>query len=259
MSFTDPELTCDALLGGRVRLLQPRRGYRAATDPVFLAAACPARPGQVVLDLGCGAGAAALCLAARVTGLQMHGLERQPAYAALARRNAEAAGVPLQVHEGDLRAMPAALRALNADHVLANPPFFPPEAPPAADPGRDAAQREDAAPADWIAAALRRLRPGGRLTLIHRTERLTALLTALEGRAGDVALLPLSAREGRPAGRVILQARKGARGPLRLLAPLVIHAGPRHLADGDDFSPAAVAVLRDAAPLTLSPTQGPSA
>lgn len=259
MSFAESELTCDALLGGRVRLRQPRRGYRAATDPVFLAAACPALPGQSALDLGCGAGAAALCLAARVAGLQLHGLERQSAYAELARRNAEAAGVPLQVHAGDLRAMPAALRALSFDHVLANPPFFPPEAPPAADPGRDAAQREDAAPADWIAAALRRLRPGGRLTLIHRTERLSALLAALDGRAGDVALLPLSAREGRPAGRIIVQARKGARGPLRLLAPLVIHAGPRHLADRDDFSPAAVAVLRDAAPLILSQSPGPAA
>ena len=69
--------TRDAFLGGRVVLRQPRDGYRAATDPVFLAAACPAKSGDHVLELGCGVGAAALCLAARVAGLQILGVERQ--------------------------------------------------------------------------------------------------------------------------------------------------------------------------------------
>ncbi|MBF0393554.1 MAG: methyltransferase, partial [Alphaproteobacteria bacterium] len=61
MTFTD-----DTLLDGRVRLRQPTHGYRAAIDPVFLAAAVPAGAGQRVLDAGCGAGAALLCLCARV-------------------------------------------------------------------------------------------------------------------------------------------------------------------------------------------------
>jgi tRNA1(Val) A37 N6-methylase TrmN6 len=68
--FKPGETREDRLLGGRVRLLQPLKGYRAATDPVLLAAAVAARPGQRVLDLGCGAGAAVFCLAARVPGLE---------------------------------------------------------------------------------------------------------------------------------------------------------------------------------------------
>ena len=52
-------------------------------------------------------------------------------------------------------------------------------------------------------------------------------------------------REGRPASRVIVRARKTGKAPLRLLAPFVLHAGERHLADGDDFTPDARAVLRD--------------
>ena len=102
MSFADEDLTEDAFLDGRARLLQPRKGYRAATDPVFLAAAVAARPGDWVLDIGCGAGAAAACLAARVPGLKLHGLELQPPYAALARRNLPEA----TVWEGDLFAPP---------------------------------------------------------------------------------------------------------------------------------------------------------
>ena len=88
MSTKDSGTTRDAFLGGKLRLRQPRRGYRAGIDPVLLAASVPARPGQSVLDLGCGAGAAALCLAARVGGLRLAGLERQADYAELARANA---------------------------------------------------------------------------------------------------------------------------------------------------------------------------
>src|SRR6185295_5741096 len=78
----DPEATEltsteDGLLAGRVRFRQPANGARVAIDPVFLAAAVPAEPGQLVLDVGCGAGAATLCLAARVPQCRIIGLELQ--------------------------------------------------------------------------------------------------------------------------------------------------------------------------------------
>ena len=174
------ETTLDAFLGGRISLRQPRRGYRAATDPVFLAAACPAKPGQSVLELGCGVGAASLCLAARVPGLRLIGVERQADYAALARENAARAGAEMVVVEADLAALPADLRQMAFDHVLANPPYFPPgEGTGADDPGREAANREETPLAQWIAIARARLRPGGWLTLIHLAERLPDCLSAL--------------------------------------------------------------------------------
>ena len=58
--------TVDHLLNGRVALEQPRDGYRVAIDPVFLAAAVPAKSGNKILELGVGTGAAALCLLARI-------------------------------------------------------------------------------------------------------------------------------------------------------------------------------------------------
>ena len=248
----DPDLTHDALLGGRVPLLQPRKGYRAATDPVLLAAACPAAPGESALDLGCGVGAAALCLAARVPGLDLHGLELHPAYADLARRNAAAAGAPLTVHEGDVAAPPSALKARVFDHVIANPPFFPADHAPGSEPARDAARRETRGGlALWIDAALRRLRQGGRLALIHRAERLPEILAAIGARAGDVAVLPLQPRAGRPAGRVIVTARKDSGGPFRLAPPLILHSAPRHERDAPDWTREAAAILRDAAPLVV--------
>lgn len=245
-------LTRDALLGGRVILNQPREGYRAATDPVLMAAAVPACAGESVLELGLGAGAASLCLAARVPALSLTGIEIQAGYAALARANAAEAGVTLEVVEGDVTAMPAALRARQFDHVMLNPPWHA-HGPASATEARDRAHREQ--PGDlaaWIAAALARTRPRGRVTLIHRAERLDAILTALSGPAGEIRVLPLAPRAGRPAGRVIVTARTQVRSPLVLLAPLVLHHGAAHIRDEDDFSPEARAILSEGAPLPLT-------
>ncbi|MEL6198214.1 MAG: methyltransferase [Pseudomonadota bacterium] len=238
-------------MAGRVRLWQPRTGYRAATDPVLLAAAVPAVRGESVLELGVGAGAASLCLAARVSGLALTGLEIQPGYAALARANARRAAVPLEVVEGDVTAMPPTLRARRFDQVILNPPWHA-DGPPSATVARDRAHRTGAeALATWIAAAVARTRPRGRITLIHRAERLDAILTALSGPAGEIRILPLAARAGRAAGRVIVTARTQVKAPLALLAPLVLHDGAAHFRDESDFSPRAKAILSDGAALDL--------
>ena len=124
--FADNELTCNDFLGGRVQLWQPVDGYRAGVDPVFLAASVPATSGQSVLELGCGAGAAALCLAARVPGLHLSGVELQAEYAELARKNAVENGVNFEVVQADLSALPSELRQRQFDHVIANPPYYRP-------------------------------------------------------------------------------------------------------------------------------------
>lgn len=248
--MSEDATTLDAFLGGRVTLRQPCHGYRAATDPVFLAAACPAKAGERVLELGCGVGAASLCLAARVPGLRLIGVERQAEYAALARENAARAGVDLSVIEADLAALPADLRQMRFDHVLANPPYFRPgEGSAAQDAGREAANREDTPLNQWIATARARLEPGGWLTLIHLAERLPHCLTALATGFGAITVLPLQPRPGRAASRVVIRARKSARTPFRLLAPFLIHEGAEHGADAPDFTAQAQAILRAAAPL----------
>jgi tRNA1Val (adenine37-N6)-methyltransferase len=239
-------LSRDRFLDGRLVIAQPRGGYRAGTDPVLLAAAVPAVGGQAVLELGCGVGVASFCLGVRVPGLALHGVERQPDYADLARQNAAANAVALDVTIADLTRMPSDLLARTFDHVIANPPYFDAASGTGArDPGREAALREVTPLADWIDAALRRLRPGGWLTLIQRADRMPEVLGAIGRRAGQTAVLPLTGRAGQPAGRVIVRARKGGKGPFRLLAPFVLHDGPCHTGDGDDYGPAARAVLRD--------------
>src|ERR1700712_4723911 len=86
------EITHGHLLDGRVRFAQRRTGFRTGIEPVLLAAAIPARAGQRVIEAGTGAGAALLCLAARVPGVSGLGVELDGEMAALARTNAAGNG-----------------------------------------------------------------------------------------------------------------------------------------------------------------------
>jgi tRNA1(Val) A37 N6-methylase TrmN6 len=245
-----PDTSDDALLGGRVQFRQPVDGYRVAIDPVLLAAAVPAGPMDRVLDIGCGVGAASLCLAARVPDCAIVGLELQPAMARLAAENAarNAIAARMTVVEGDLLQPPRQLEPGSFTQVMANPPFLE-AARASASPvaaKATASVEGDATLADWLSFALAMLRDKGGLTLIHRADRLGDILAALAGRAGGVVVVPLWPGEGKPAKRVLIHARKGIAAPLTLAAGLVLHR-----ADGRNTD-AAEAILRHGASLPLT-------
>ena len=240
------DLTRDAFLGGRLHLYQPKRGYRAGIDPVLLAASVPAKAGQSVLDLGCGVGTAALCLGVRVPGLDLHGVERDQDYAALAELNG------LTVTQADLASLPKELLQRSFDHVLANPPFFDRNASTKAESHlREAAHGEETPLADWVDAAARRAGPRGMIHFIHRMSRLPELMSLVAPRLGGVTVLPIQTRSTKEAKLFILHAQKDARADFKLLPPLILHDGPVHVADGESYTSEINEVLRNGSALPV--------
>lgn len=245
--MTRTETTEDMLLGGRIRLRQPMSGYRAAIDPVLLAAAVPAASIDPVLDIGCGVGAASLCLAARVPGCRVTGIEVQRDLVRLANDNVVLNDLfgRVSVMAGDLLRPPPRLEPGSFTHAMANPPFLEAAgAVPPPDAGKAVANVEGEADlAAWVRFALSMVRSKGTVTFIHRADRLDHLLEQLSRRTGDITIVPLWPGPDKPAKRVIVHARKGVATPTRLMPGLMLH-GP----DGR-YTEAAEAVLRHGAAL----------
>jgi len=237
-SRTPCHTTSDHLLGSRVSYNQPRDGFRSGIEPVLLAASIPARSGERVLEGGTGAGAALLCLAARVPGVSGVGIDRDERLVALAAQNAAANAWPaLRFVAADIASTPDLGMF---DHACANPPYHAAGGTPSPDASRRAAKL---APAElfavWAAALARPLRPRGTLTFILPAALLPVGISACES-AGcrATAMLQLWPRAAQPAKLLLLRAVKGGKAPFRVLPGLVLHDP-----DGG-FTAEAEAVLR---------------
>lgn len=219
-----PEVEENALLGGRVRLTQPRDGYRAGMDAALLAAAVPARRGETVLEAGCGAGAVLCQIGVRRIGVTLLGVEREPPAAALARENLSLNALEGEVLTADVAAGFAALDRPRADWAISNPPFFDdPDALRAPGPGKRAAWMADDGLEAWTDFLLAGVRDGGGIVMIHRADRLADLLQLLGRKAGSFRVLPIHPYADRPAKRVLVRATRLGRAPLAILPPLVLH------------------------------------
>lgn len=221
---------CD-FLGGHLRLRQFRRGHRAGTDAVLLAAATRIRSGQHLVDVGAGVGAAALAVLCRVPEITATLIEKDPATADLARHNVAANGFAARasVAVADLFD-PETCRlhvATGADAVISNPPFFEAGSVRMSTDGHKRASYvlDHHTHADWFKGLASMLRPRGRLTVIHRPEALGALIGAAPGRIGALELRGIHPTAQQAAIRLLLSGTAQSRAPLSILPPLTLH-GP---------------------------------
>jgi tRNA1(Val) A37 N6-methylase TrmN6 len=206
-------------------------------DAMLLASLVDASRPVRVADLGAGAGAAGLAVAARLEGARVTLVERSPemiAFAAKSLALAENAAIARRVVlvEADVtltgRAGVAAGLADDAfDHVIMNPPF------------NDAGDRRtpDALKAEahamterlferWIRTAGAIMVPGGQLSLIARPQSIAEIVDACGRRFGGLEVTPVHPRAGENAVRILVTAIKGSKARLNLRAPLLMHDDP---------------------------------
>ncbi len=228
-------LTEDRWLGGRLTLLQPKRGHRVGADAALLVAAAGDVGQGRIVDVGAGVGAVGLALAKRGAPLSADLVEIDPGLAELAERNAARNGLQAQARILRIDALdPGARRKAglseSGDCVVTNPPFF--EAGTvrvSPDEGKARAHvmaaESGVTLAEWMQASLAMLAPGGRFVMIHRPDALALILAAIGSRLGGLALLPVHPTTGASAHRLLVSGVKGSKAPPRIAPGLILH-GP---------------------------------
>ncbi|WP_417450517.1 tRNA1(Val) (adenine(37)-N6)-methyltransferase [Kordiimonas sp.] len=246
-SAPDEAVSIDDFLGGSIKLIQPRDGYRVSMDTVMLAASVPAKPGDRIIEGGVGSAGAALCLAKRVPGAMVYGIDIQDDMLRYAERNIayNNLGKQVTVAKGcitDLSGLEA-----EYDHVMVNPPYLADGKairPPVANKGL-AHMDSSAALKDWVRFCIYKVRNRGTVSIIYRADRVDEVIAHLYRRVGELKIMPLWPREGVPAKRVIIQGRKGVHGTASILPGLALHGEVAR------YTHEAEAILRDGAALDL--------
>lgn len=232
------DVTTDDMLGGRLRLAQPRNGYRAGMDAALLAAACDALPGSRVIEAGCGVGAALLAAATRCPSVSFVGVENDVSALAIGQDNIKANGMAgrVTILLGDI-AKPFTERGeAPFDAALANPPYFDnPGVLRGPAPEKTNAWITKEGLASWAAFLVGSVKQGGVVTIIHRADRLADLVGLLSEKCGSIQIRPIQPFSDEPAKRVLVRAVKSGRTPLRLLPALVMHErhGAKHTLEAD--------------------------
>lgn len=242
------------VLNKRLKLLHSEKGFKTSMDSVLLAAACRAKSGDHILDMGCGVGGAGLCVLTRVAGVKLSGVEIQEDHAKLARQNAEANDMQdlCTFVNADIREYREE-KAFN--HIICNPPYLEAGAhlrspskekatamghslksPCPQAGGRDG---KGSSIKDWIDTAHFCLKSNGTFTMIHRADKIDKIILAMGKRFGAVEIIPLWSKVGKNAKRVIIRAIKDRKSPANLHAGITLHN------DGGEYSDVAERILRE--------------
>lgn len=244
--------TEDYFLGSRVTIKQPAQGYRVAIDSVLLAASVSAEIGENILDVGAGVGAASLCLASRLEGVRITGIECQKNLVRLATDNIILNNFRdrVEILCGDLQSPPPRLAGGSYSQVISNPPYFDSMKGRLSPFSSKSTSNHAESPSmeKWLNFCLLMLKPSGRITFIYRADMLDYLLSLFYEKVGCINIFPLWTANHQPAKRILIQGIKGVKGRVNILQGMYLHNK-----DGS-FSKEANAVLRDGQGISFSMT-----
>ncbi len=245
----DTDSTVDVFHRGAFHVVQPKRGHRSGIDAMILAAAVPSGFSGAVCDLGAGAGAAGLAVAARCPKAHATLVEIEPAMIAHARRTLAlpqnaALAARVAVIEADATARRGAREAAGLadgsfDFAIANPPFNKPADRRTPDVLKASAHvmQDSLLFEAWVRTAAALVKTRGGIALIARPQSIADIIAALEGRFGGAELLPVHPRAEEPAIRIVVRARRASKAALSLMPPLILHGQT-----GDAFTDRADAI-----------------
>jgi len=243
-SLIHDDETMESLFGGRLQILQKKKGYRYTIDSVLLAHFVEPKKGERILELGAGSGVISFLLAFRNPGVRVTGLELQADLADMAGRSISMNCLEGRVNiiQGDVRNTAELLESRSQDVVVFNPPYRK-MGSGKLNPGREKAlARHEIAGsiADFLRAASYALEPGGRVCLIYPCTRMVEAIHRMRVEKMEPKRLRMvHSRPGSRGDFILVEGMKGGGEELAVLPSLFIYE------EGEGYSEELEALFRN--------------
>ncbi len=228
--------TLDIIFRERLRIIQPKDGYRFSIDAVLLAGLTRSRPQDRVVDLGTGCGVIPLLLAVQQRVAHITGIEIQESLVSMAKRNVRINNLSHLIHivQADLKKVKGDMVEGPVSLVVSNPPYGNLGCGRLSPHAEKAIARHEllANVRDVVGAAARLLPHKGRLALIYPVKRLPSVLKELSlGGFAPKYLTFIHTTLNSAAILVHLESIKGGGEELRVSKPFAIHQSDGNYTD----------------------------
>jgi tRNA1(Val) A37 N6-methylase TrmN6 len=212
-----------------MKIIQSPTIFSYSLDAVLLAhfAYMPVNRGNM-LDLCTGNGVIPLLLSTRTKG-HIIGLDIQERLTNMANRNVAINHLEdrIDIIHGDLKVRQAGLRQSFYDVVTCNPPYFP--TPKETEHNENefltiARHEVHCTLEDVIKACKLYVRPGGKVALVHRPERLVDIITFMRNyRLEPKRMQLVYPKQGKEANTLLMEAVRDGKPGLKIADPLYIY------------------------------------
>jgi len=224
------ENTKNKFLGGRLKIYQQKKGFRAGHDSVILASSIPAKRGDKCLELGVGTGVVSLCLLSRVEDLKIVGIDNDQDVLSLAKENSIINNFQdkLVLIKGDLNKglkESSKLQRQSFDHIYSNPPYYIEDEIifPLNEGKRNAYEGNSDTFKVWLKIALTLVKSKGSITFINHIKNLPKMLNLFTSSMGDIKITPIFSDIKKPAYRFLISGVRDSKKPLKFTKGLVLN------------------------------------
>lgn len=211
-----------------LRLLQKKGGFCFGVDAVLLSHFTRIPKNSSVIDLGTGTGIVAVLIAAKQEPRSVVGLEIQPQMAEMAARSVRLNCLDgkISIVHGDIRDAVKMFGASVFDVVVSNPPYMEKGGGLLNAADIKAISRHEilCTLEDVVSTAAKLLRPGGKLFMVHRPQRLADVICHMRNHNIEPKQLRLVYPSlGKKPNLLLISGARNGNAELRVLEPLYIY------------------------------------
>ena len=220
------KLTEDSILNGKLKIYQPKIGYRIPIDPIILASLVDVSNNKMILDAGCGVGTISLILKLKNPSAKIVSIDIDQGMCGLCRLNSSKNSADLEVYNANVKdIIYPYFDKYSFDCIVTNPPYFK-EQSSRISASAKLAKFETLPLEDWIEFCLKKLNNKGQFAIIHDASRVDEILFALKksrAKIGDTEITPIYSKKDGNAKRIIVKCKKNSKAMTKIMPSIIVH------------------------------------